>query len=717
MLVKGIIEEKVDNFTYKIRIPFLNKIESDSDPTLSENLSSAPMCTVTGVHVVYQAGDVVFIDFENDDFSDPVIMGRLDRSVDLGSYNSIDTSTLNVDLTATLPDKITIGEIGYPEIVSLKGITGNIQEQINSLSGTSSSTLIWDSKTGISSLGENGAGTAGDYGTGLRGTLQQWFYEMPQKSVRFFYVTFSGTWSPFLSDNMTIIQISKGTSAGLAVFYGKSKLSGTRVKIATIGALNNQWNDFEDVISGVGGSINADLDITGTLTVDGNETLTGRVISSYHGANGSVNGGGAFEIAHGTSNIESMYMARRTDTENALAFGIGTEGVNRGIYDYRLGKWVVLINNNTAAFRGNADTAISATTLSQTLAVKKGGTGETTLNAAANSLINSLTTGASVPEDDDYYVSQYAGGGTTTTIYHRRPISKIWEYIKGKLVSDAGTTRVWTLSAGTAIPENANLNSYSTEGNYTCALTNTAKTLFNGPYGSPTTSGGTTTNTNLSAFIMKVVNSTSGSTYRRQELFEHSTFKHWVRYSGNSGSTWGAWNLYTYKSGDAAVGSSTKPVYISAAGVATATNVDFGWKDVTTQNFSYTLTSSKSGSASDSTYVILNIDNYNVTSYSEVRVVVTINSITKKDYSSSTPGTGTMAVMIGASTSASNIIGKEVGTFTTSSFSSCAYSSPTGTPFYNNDRVNFKVAFVNVSGPLGKDSVISGTIKLQGRNF
>ena len=216
---------------------------------------------------------------------------------------------------------------------------------------------------------------------------------------------------------------------------------------------------------------------------------------------------------------------------------------------------------------------------------------------------------------------------------------------------------------------------------------------------------------------MKVVNSTSGSTYRRQELFEHSTFKHWVRYSGNSGSTWGAWNLYTYKSGDAAVGSSTKPVYISAAGVATATNVDFGWKDVTTQNFSYTLTSSKSGSASDSTYVILNIDNYNVTSYSEVRVVVTINSITKKDYSSSTPGTGTMAVMIGASTSASNIIGKEVGTFTTSSFSSCAYSSPTGTPFYNNDRVNFKVAFVNVSGPLGKDSVISGTIKLQGRNF
>ena len=52
--------------------------------------------------------------------------------------------------------------------------------------------------------------------------------------------------------------------------------------------------------------------------------------------------------------------------------------------------------------------------------------------ATTNNLLNTLTTGSSVPQDGDYYISQYVGGGTTTTTYHRRPMSKIWEYIKNK---------------------------------------------------------------------------------------------------------------------------------------------------------------------------------------------------------------------------------------------------------------------------------------------
>ena len=72
--------------------------------------------------------------------------------------------------------------------------------------------------------------------------------------------------------------------------------------------------------------------------------------------------------------------------------------------------------------------------------VANGGTGATTANAAANSFINSLTTGESVPVDNDYYVSQYVNGGTNTTTYHRRPVSKLWEYIKGKISSVLGLT-------------------------------------------------------------------------------------------------------------------------------------------------------------------------------------------------------------------------------------------------------------------------------------
>ena len=49
-----------------------------------------------------------------------------------------------------------------------------------------------------------------------------------------------------------------------------------------------------------------------------------------------------------------------------------------------------------------------------------------------STMINTLSTGASVPTDADYFVSQYVGGGTTTTTYHRRPVSALWSYIKEK---------------------------------------------------------------------------------------------------------------------------------------------------------------------------------------------------------------------------------------------------------------------------------------------
>ena len=49
-----------------------------------------------------------------------------------------------------------------------------------------------------------------------------------------------------------------------------------------------------------------------------------------------------------------------------------------------------------------------------------------------NAMINTLDATTTAPTDNDYFVSQYVGGGTTHTTYHRRPISTLWSYIKGK---------------------------------------------------------------------------------------------------------------------------------------------------------------------------------------------------------------------------------------------------------------------------------------------
>lgn len=59
--------------------------------------------------------------------------------------------------------------------------------------------------------------------------------------------------------------------------------------------------------------------------------------------------------------------------------------------------------------------------------------------AGINSAINLLSVVTSTPEDADYYISQYVGGGTTTTTYHRRPISELFNYVKGKLATVANS--------------------------------------------------------------------------------------------------------------------------------------------------------------------------------------------------------------------------------------------------------------------------------------
>lgn len=54
-----------------------------------------------------------------------------------------------------------------------------------------------------------------------------------------------------------------------------------------------------------------------------------------------------------------------------------------------------------------------------------------------DAMINALPVGTDDPVDKDYYVSQNADGGTSNTGYFRRPVSKLWNYIKTKLATVA----------------------------------------------------------------------------------------------------------------------------------------------------------------------------------------------------------------------------------------------------------------------------------------
>ena len=76
-LQKGIIESIEDQFTVKVRIPRYDKISSDPYGTKTSDLATAVICSIPGAKISYSVGDVVLVDFENDELAKPVILGLL----------------------------------------------------------------------------------------------------------------------------------------------------------------------------------------------------------------------------------------------------------------------------------------------------------------------------------------------------------------------------------------------------------------------------------------------------------------------------------------------------------------------------------------------------------------------------------------------------------------------------------------------------------------
>lgn len=138
MLVKGIIEEKINIYQYKVRIPLINKASYNSNPTLHEELSAAPICAPTGLTPIYNKGDIVFIDFENGDLGNPVILGTLLRqNADKSSYSNIDVATLNVYNQCVLPVDTAIGNIQSQDVNSVLSSYDVITSLLDASGGSS----------------------------------------------------------------------------------------------------------------------------------------------------------------------------------------------------------------------------------------------------------------------------------------------------------------------------------------------------------------------------------------------------------------------------------------------------------------------------------------------------------------------------------------------------------------------------------------------------
>ena len=85
------------------------------------------------------------------------------------------------------------------------------------------------------------------------------------------------------------------------------------------------------------------------------------------------------------------------------------------------------------------------------LPISKGGTGKTTGTAATNNLFSDISSDTNDPVDNTILVYKYTTPSDNAGIFYTRPLSKLWNYIKGKISSVLGLSENgYTGNAATA---------------------------------------------------------------------------------------------------------------------------------------------------------------------------------------------------------------------------------------------------------------------------
>lgn len=130
MIMKAQVVELVGSNLFRVRIPTLNGKEGDTTSTPNEDLPLATLCTLPNISNVVNAGDIVFVEFEENDYGRPVILGQLYRPQASTNNNTcVDLRVRSIEVNdkrggmstsrATLPYNTTIGTRSFDDMSKL----------------------------------------------------------------------------------------------------------------------------------------------------------------------------------------------------------------------------------------------------------------------------------------------------------------------------------------------------------------------------------------------------------------------------------------------------------------------------------------------------------------------------------------------------------------------------------------------------------------------
>lgn len=133
MITKAIVEQIVDQYNIRVRIPIIDRTSKSSIHTSTKNLNVATICTVPGCAPNLQVGDVVIVAIDETLDEKVVILGHSYRNSPSSTYPDVSVNHLNVKVECTLPIETTIGDVTGHDLQKVSGVTANIQHQLNSL--------------------------------------------------------------------------------------------------------------------------------------------------------------------------------------------------------------------------------------------------------------------------------------------------------------------------------------------------------------------------------------------------------------------------------------------------------------------------------------------------------------------------------------------------------------------------------------------------------
>jgi len=132
MITRGIIEQRVDAYHVKVRIPLVDKVLTAPIHTPTENLTTAILATIPGLEVELVPGDVVIVSTDKCEDT-AIILGYLYRDASRDKICKLKLESLHVVDSAELPRNTNIGNVTAAELNFLSGARDNLQRQIDDI--------------------------------------------------------------------------------------------------------------------------------------------------------------------------------------------------------------------------------------------------------------------------------------------------------------------------------------------------------------------------------------------------------------------------------------------------------------------------------------------------------------------------------------------------------------------------------------------------------